>query len=175
MPLPDHPDFSAFELGRAHDPVEVATSTAVREACIALIHKAHRELAIVSRHLDPVLFDNQEAMDALREFVLRSRRTRVRILVRDPEPALRGGNRLVELAQRLSSFVEIRVPAHEFHGYNAAFLAADGTGIVYRTMADRFEATVAFGDRHLAGEAMRQFDSMWETSQTHAGLRRMHL
>jgi hypothetical protein len=175
MALPDHPDFSAFALGRAHEPIEVDTSDAVRDACIALIHKAHRDLAIVSRHLDPVLFDNQQAIDALRAFVLRSRRTRTRILVRDPEPALRGGNRLLDLAQRLSSFVEIRIPAHEFHGYNAAFVAADGAGIVYRTMADRFEATVAFGDRHLAGEAMRQFDSMWETSGTHPGLRRMHL
>jgi len=34
---------------------------------------------------------------------------------------------------------------------------------------------VTFADRHLAGECMRQFDEMWETSQLDPTLRRLHL
>lgn len=175
MALAEHPDFSAFELGRAHDPVEVDASDAVREACLALLGQAQREVAVVTRHLDPALFDNQQTVDALRAFVLQSRRTRIRVLVRDPEPAVRRSHRLLAFTQRLSSYAEIRIPAPEFHAYNAAFLAVDGVGIVHRSMADRFEATVSFGDRQRAGEAMRQFENMWQTSRSDPSLRRMHL
>ena len=175
MPLADHPDFHAFELGRVHDPVAVDSSGAVREACLALLAKARREVAVMSRHLDPELFDNQQTVDALRAFVLQSRRSRVRVLVRDLEPALRHGHRLLGFTQRLSSYAEIRLPAPEFHAYNAAFLIVDGIGIVHRTMADRYEATVSFGDRQLAGETMREFEDMWQTSRSDPSLRRVHL
>lgn len=175
MPLADHRDFHGFDLGRAHDSVEVDTSGAVRDACLALLGKARREVVLVSRHLDPVLFDNQQTVAAVRSFVLQSRRTRVRILVRDTEPVVRAGHRLLELTQRLSSYIEIRVPAPEFNAYNAAFLVVDGIGIVHRAMADRYEATVSFGDRKLAGESMRQFEDMWQTSRSDPSLRRMHL
>jgi hypothetical protein len=42
-------------------------------------------------------------------------------------------------------------------------------------MSDRFEATVSFGDRQLAGEAMRQFEDMWQSSRSDPSLRRIHL
>ena len=147
----------------------------MREACLELIGQAQREILIMSRQLDAVLFDNAEAHEALRTFILQSRRTRLRVLVKDPEPARRHGHRLIELTQRLSSYAEIRVPAPEYHAYNAAFLVADQSGAVHRGLADRYEATVTFADRHLAGECARQFDDMWETSQIDAGLRRLRL
>jgi len=175
MALPDHPDFATFTLGDPREPVEVDTSEAVRDASLAMVAQARREVLLMSRNLDAVLYDNSAFSDALRAFVLQNRRTRVRVLVKNPDKARRDGHRLVELAQQLSSFLEIRIPAHEYHGYNAAFLVADEIGAVYRSMADRFEATVTFGDRKTAGELARQFDEMWATARGEPGLRRMHL
>jgi hypothetical protein len=175
MALPDHPDFSGFTLGRQHEPVEVDTAQAVREASLALIAGAQQEVVLFSRHLDAPLYDNAETNGALREFVLQSRRTRVRILVKDPAPVTGRGHRLLDLAQRLSTYVEIRVPAPEYHAANSAYLVVDRTGLVYRGLADRYEATVAFADRQMAGELMRQFEEMWETSRSDPGLRRMAL
>jgi len=169
------PDLARLELGTAHPPIELDSSDAVREACLALVAKARREVVILSRQLDPVLFDHPSAAEALRAFVLRSRRTRLRVLVQDPEPAIRTGHRLVDLVQRLTSFAEIRVPSAEHHAYNAAFLVADQQGVVYRSLADRFEATVSLADRHLAGECQRRFEEMWETSRAEPALRRIHL
>ncbi len=175
MSLPNHPDFSSFELGTAHEPLEIDTSGEVRDACLTLIRQARREVIIMSRNLDAVLFDNVEASTALREFILQSRRSRVRILVKDPDPAIRGGHRLIELTQRLSSFAEVRVPAPEHGNYNAAFLVADGRGVVYRGLADRYEATVCFSHAGLAGECVRQFDDMWDSSRSDPALRRTYL
>jgi hypothetical protein len=169
------PDFSRLQLGREHPPLEVEGSARVREACLALISQARREVLIMSRQLDRALFDNTQTSRALRDFILQSRRTHLRVLLKDPEPARRHGHRLIELAQRLSSYAEIRVPAPEHHAFNAAFVVADQQGVVHRSLADRYEATVSFADRHLAGECVRQFEEMWETARGDAGLRRLHV
>jgi hypothetical protein len=175
MTSSDHPDFAGFRLGDAHEPVEVDTSDAVRAASLALIAQASRELVLMSRHLDAVLYDNAEFSSALRDFVLQHHRARVRVLVKEPDAARREGHRLVNLAQQLSSFIAIRVPSNEFHAFNAAFLVADGIGAVHRSMADRYEATVTFGDRQVAGDLLRHFDAMWDSAHGDPGLRRMHL
>lgn len=171
----DDPDFSRLELGREHQPLEVEGSGAVREACLALVTQARREVLIMSRQLDRVLFDNTQITRALRDFILQSRRTRLRVLLKDPEAARHNGHRLVELAQRLSSYAEIRVPAPEHHAFNAAFVVVDQQGVVHRSLSDRYEATVSFADRHLAGECVRQFEEMWETARSDPGLRRLHV
>ena len=129
----------------------------------------------MTRHLDATLFDSPQVSRALREFILQSRRTRLRILVKDPEPAVKRGHRLIELVQRLSSYAEIRVPALEFSNYNAAFVVVDARGVVHRGLADRYEATVCFSDPGLAGECLRQFDDMWESARQDPSLRRVHL
>ena len=56
MAADHHPGFSTFELGRAHSPVEVDTSTAISQACIAMFGKATREIVIMSRSFDPLVF-----------------------------------------------------------------------------------------------------------------------
>jgi hypothetical protein len=175
MAAGDHPDFSNYELGRDHSPLEVDTPAAIAGACIALFGKATREVVIMSRHLDPVVFDNLETSDALRRFLLSSRRARLRILVKEPDAIARRGHRVVDLAQRLTSFVQIRVPAAEFSRQNSAFVIVDGTGVVFRDQASRFEGTVSFKDRHLARELLHQFDEMWESSLSARSLRRMSL
>ena len=170
-----HLNFSTYELGRDHPAIEVDTSEAVSRACLALFSKAKREIVIMSRDLDPKLFDNAETSLALRQFLLQSRRARLRILVKEPRTVAHKGHRILELTQRLTSFAEIRVPAAEFNNHNTAFVVADGTGVVYRGLADRYQATVSFNDRLLAQETLRQFDEMWQSSSPAPSLRRISL
>ena len=175
MAIDGHVDFSPYKLGLDHPPIEVDTSAAVSDACNALFSQATRDIVIMSRDLDPKVFDNAQTSLALRTFLLRSRHSRLRILVIDAEPVARRGHLIVELVQRLSSFAEIRVPAPEFKNHNTAFVVVDTTGMVYRGQANRYEATVTFGDRNLARETARQFDEIWQTSLSPPSLRRMSL
>jgi hypothetical protein len=135
-----HPDFSSYELGLVHPTIEIDTSAAVSTACCALFSKAARDIVIMSRNLDPVVFDNAETSLALRNFLLGSRHARLRILVNDAESVARCGHRIVELAQRLSSFAKIRAPAAEFRNHNSAYVVVDTTALLYRGLANRYEA-----------------------------------
>lgn len=172
--MPD-PEFETFELGSDKEPVDVEFSAEVREASIAMVAQTRRTVEIVSRHLDPSVYDNTDFAGALRRFVLDSSRARVHIIVMDSRPILATGHRLVNLAQHLSSFIEIRKPDPKHARYNGAFLLADRTGSVYRQLADRFEGVVNFGDRRAALDLGETFDDMWTHAQPDPNLRRLRI
>jgi hypothetical protein len=168
-------DFESMVLKDHFEVVEVDTSEACRVAAISMTRQAARSVDILSHSLDPAMYDNAEFCDALSNMVTGSRRARVRVLLRDTEPVIKHGHQLVSLAQRLSSFMELRVPAREFDEYNAAFLLVDEAGVIYRTLSDRFEATINFNDGRTAQNLLRQFEEMWQTATLDQNLRRSYL
>lgn len=169
------PELESLTLGEDREPVRLETSDQVREASVALVAQSRRTVEIVSRHLDPAVYDTREFSQCIRRFLLDSSRARVHIIVMDSGPILATGHRLVDLAQQLSSYVEIRKPDKKHAAYNCAFLLADRVGSLYRQLADRFDGAVNFGDRRTAAELGETFDEMW----THAGpdpdLRRLRI
>ena len=168
-------DFEHFVLKEDSQAVAIDTSEACRLAALSMVRQAARSIDIVSRQLEPRMYDNRDFCEAVSQLVVGSRRARVRALVRDSDPAVKRGHRLVALSQRLSSFIEIRVPAREFDDYNAAFLIVDGAGVVYRTLSDGFEGSVNFNSPRMAQELSRQFEAMWQTALSDVNLRRSHL
>jgi hypothetical protein len=103
----------------------------------------------------------------------RGRRSHVHIIVQDSARAVKEGHRLITLAQRLSSYVQIRNPGRDHMDYAGAFLVADGTGLLRRNLADRYEGVVDFNDRLAARELERYFLEVWEHGHPDPQLRRL--
>lgn len=168
-------DISQHLLGETREILEVGTSEEVRRVTTALISQARYGVDIVTRDLDAAVYDDAELLERLKGFVLDRRRVKVRILLRDPGPALRAGHRLIPLARQLSSFFEIRVPAVQHRDFNQAFIVVDRAGYVHRELAERFDGTASFHDPMGAEALRRQFEEMWEPASASPDLRRLHL
>jgi len=168
-------DFEHLVLKQYADPIEVDTSDACRLAAISMARQARRSLEIVSRDLDPAIYDDADFVEAVSQLCLGSPRVRVRILVRDAPVIVKHGHRLLPLAHRLSTFIDIRVPGREHADYNSGFLIADAAGVIYRTLADRYEATVSFNDPRTAQDLGKLFEEMWQAASPDPNLRRMSL
>lgn len=153
----------------------VATDRDEAIAAIAdLLADAKYEIAIYSRDLDPVLLDLPAIIEAIKRVALSGRRARVRILVQEPRKPLADGHRLLALAQRLPSLIELRTPLdeHDRH-YASAFLINDRRGYLFRTLASRNEgegSTYAPG-RH--AQLREYFDQVWERSVPSEELRQL--
>ena len=173
MTIEDPIDFSQYSLGQQHELISLDQSEAVCQASLALVRQAQRSVIIISRQLDARLYNNSEFTTAVRDFTLSSRHARLRILVQDSGPAIQSGHGLIELSQRLSSFIEIRIPDHQHANYNYAFLVVDAGGYLYREQADLYTAHCSFADRKYADELSRKFEDIWESSQPDVNLRRM--
>lgn len=134
------------------------------DAVAALIRGARNQVAILSYQFEPSLYGSAAVVDALREFVLRHERTRVRVLVNQPDLAMRRAHRFVELARRLSSRVHFRELPEEQRGIVDDCVIADVAAVWHRERPGELESTL---HRHAPLEAqlqLRRFDPLWEES-----------
>jgi len=141
-----------------------------------LLADTRYEIAIYTRDLDPALLDVQPILDAIKRIALSGRRARVRILVQEPRKAVADGHRLIALAQRLPSLIELRTPQDETdRQYASAFLINDRRGYLFRMLASRNEgegSTYAPG-RH--AQLREYFNQVWERSVPSEELRHLAL
>lgn len=147
----------------------------VAAACLHMTRQAKFRLDIVSRDLEPRIFDNADYYEAVKQLAMNNTRSKIRILIQNSEHIAKYGHRLVELSQRLSSFIEIRLQGRDFKEFNEAWLIADDCGWIRRPLSDRFKGECHFNAPRENQERSKQFTAMWDASIEDPNLRRLHL
>jgi len=169
------PTPAAPVLGVSADQVDIADGRQLAELSLALTLQCTRYLDIVSRHLDPAVYDNDAFLEAVKRVALGNRYARIRLLITDSRPLVTRGHRLLNLAMRLPSFIAVRGPAAQHRDFNEAFLLADNVGYVHRRFADRFDGTANFCDRRLCAALGERFEELWERGTSDPNFKRLHL
>lgn len=162
-------------LGETDEKLEIGTSEENREVATQMVQQCRRHLDIISRSLDPAVYDTPEFSEAVKDLALRSRFSKIRIVIIDVDAMLHRGHRLLNLAQRLTTFIEMRTPGPDHLGFNEAMLIADSTGVIHRQLSDRYDGIANFNDKSLAGQLLQQFDEIWEKATIDSNLRRLYL
>jgi predicted GNAT family N-acyltransferase len=141
---------------------------------LALIAAARREVYIYTRDLDPLLFDTDVALEALKRVAIGGRGATIRVLIQDPQQAIRRGHRLVGLAQRLTSVFVLRTPTQaEDLQYPSAFVLNDAHGFYFRTLGTRFDGEVVNHAPGRHAQLLEYFRQVWERSETSEELRQL--
>jgi hypothetical protein len=167
--------FTELRLGVSDLEIELQTCEECRHASEMMVQQCLASLDIFSRDLDARLYDQAPFLQALGSLCLSNRQVRVRILVLDPMTAVKRGHRLIELSRRLSSSIEIRQPHPDYWHHNEAFLVADDCGLICRPLSDRYEGTANFYNPVQAERKTNFFTEVWERSEAHPELRRLHI
>lgn len=162
-------------LGESDETLDIDDRATLAAVCLSMVSQCTRRLTIVSRHLDPALYDNDAFVDAVKAVALGNRRAEIRLLVIDSRPLVSTGHRLLELANRLPSFITLRAPARQHRTFNEAILLADTCGYVHRQFSDRFEATASFNDKRVVAVLDDQIAEMWERGVPDTNFRRLHI
>lgn len=157
------------------DAIKVETRQDNSEAALALVKQCNQKLAIISHELDPFVYDNPEFVEAVRQLALKGRYVDIRILVFEPASIVRKGHKLVDLAGKISSYIEIRKPSSQYKSFNEAVLIADEVGYLFRESAERYGGKVNFNGRRESKYMLDVFNSMWATSKPDPNFRRMHI
>jgi len=164
-------DIAGRQIGGLDETFELSRSEDSKLAIASLVAQARRSIFIISRDLDPRVYDDADIVSSIKEFVLSSRRSKVRIVVRDIARIVRRGHRLVDLQKRLPSYIAIRTPAKEHMNYNNAFVIVDNTALLYRNYADRYEGQLNVNAAAHVEELGNLFSDMWEHASVPADLR----
>ncbi|MFK2875151.1 hypothetical protein ISP13_16595 [Dyella lipolytica] len=133
-------------------------------ARLQLLTAARYKLAIHLPVLPPDAYSSSLELAELRRIATSGRGAEIRILLNDPAAALRAGHRLIDLAQRLPSVLQIRVPADEqSEGPSASgWLLNDTYGYLFLPDADRLEGRTALHDGPGQAPLLLQFEQIWE-------------
>lgn len=143
---------------------------------LQLLREARHSLSIRLPVLDSDTFASLDELAELRRIATSGRSAQIRILLHDPEAALRNDHRLIALAQRLSSAIEIRMPVEEVDlGYRSACLLNDVGGYLFLPEADRPSGRAASHDRAAQAPLQRHFDEVWERSERAGTLQMLDL
>ena len=167
--------FENYRLGIDDEEIDISTSEEHQLAATKIVEQCRRDISIISRQLDPRVYDTQEFINAVKATVLANRRTRVRIMVFESQLIARRGHLLLHLAASLPSYIEFRKPGREYDHFNESLFVGDSTAYVFRNNAERFEGKVNFSDKRKSKTFMDVFEEMWARSSPDANLRSLSL
>ena len=153
----------------------LAISSDVRNAVTDVARSASRSLSIFTQDLEPEVYDRIEFLDCIKNLILTHKFARVRILLKDPLRTTKEGHRLVELARRFSTFIEVRIVQADYGQHREAFLLADQSGLVYRIDASRWEGIADTNSPRITQRYMEFFDRVWDVSSVAQELRALHI
>lgn len=150
-------------------------AAAIAERVPSWIPRALRRVCILSTRLDPEIYDSDPVRDALLEFATSHPQAEVLMLVREPQALARSGHRLVRLAQRLSSHVQLRALPPACATPEDEFLVTDTSALLCWQHARPLRG---YGVRHAPADARRLIDAfqeLWNLSEETPELRRLAL
>lgn len=167
-------DMTENQAGRSGD-IPFFSSAELGELTVEMVGAARQRLDIVSRSLEPAVYDTVAFLEAAKKLVL-APRGQARIVLLDPAELLsRGGHRLVDLAMRASSHMEIRRPGPDDLEFNEAMLIADQRGVIYRKLSDRYEGVANFDSPLRAAQLAESFEALWQNAEAVPHFRRLML
>ena len=152
--------------GAPRETLPVGHQDELASARLALLRQARYRLAIYQPLLATDAFSSADEITELRRIASSGRGASIRVLLHDPQAALRDSHRLVALAQRLPSVILVRVPVDEHDlAYGSAFLLDDGGGYVFQPDAHRPQGRTSLQDRSAQAPLLQHFNEVWERAE----------
>jgi predicted GNAT family N-acyltransferase len=163
------------QLGKTNELYHLHTLEDHQIHATSMVRQAKHYLSIFTHTLDPQIFDTPPFIDATKKLAMRSRFSRIRILLQDNTLVVQQGHRLIELTQRLSTAIEIRIPGEQYIDHAENFMLVDEVGYLHRKQADNLLGTACYNDNHSVNRMQTIFDDAWEFGIPDRELARLYL
>ncbi len=147
----------------------------IKQAALTLFSQGKRNAFIYSHDLEPRILDDVRIARAVSELARYSRYSRIEVLLSDVDDVMARGHRWLELFQRLSSKIEVRVIHDDYQHIPFAFSIVDECALLYRSNTAEYEGSVHFNDRHACAQKLIYFREVWDMSRAASELRRLFL
>lgn len=153
-------------------PILFQRSHEARAAALAIVRSARHQLWLASPDLEPAIYDQEDFVAAVKQLALSGRGAAIHILVGDIRNAVLQGHRLVDLAQRLPSLIEIRRVVPEASGhFESALLLNDVGSWMRRPDPLSFDGEGHYQDAPRQRQCLQDFSHAWDRAEAETRLR----
>ena len=157
-----------YILGETNQSFTCTTEEENQQIAIAMIQQTELYLDILSQDFEPAIYDNQSCYEAIENLALRSRHSRIRILLHDGRKPAQRGHQIIQLAKRLSGLIQFRNIPNIYKNKIDTFLIADRIGIIQRING---EAKVHLKNWPKIKPILKEFNDIWEESEPNPEVR----
>ncbi|TDG13847.1 hypothetical protein E2F43_10095 [Seongchinamella unica] len=134
------------------------------DLAVTLARSASRYICILSPRLDRAAFDREELSAALSTLARSSRQTEVRILVADTRGLVGRGHKLLELARRMPSLVQIRCLKEHPDWNDQTIVIRDRDGVLFKPGGSDHDGFYEPQSRASTQQHLELFDQLWRYS-----------
>jgi hypothetical protein len=147
-----------------------------QEAAKTLILGSVGRVYIVAQRLESELYNDVEIYDHLSHLATSNRHTDIRIITHDTRVAANQGHYLIQLAQRLPTFAQIRATVTQDHrNFRESWLIADDSAYMRIRNPERFEGYYEIDNKLECRSYYDDFMDMWEACEQYQNTRRLNL
>ena len=143
------------------------------DLAVALCQSATRYVCILSPRLDAAAFDRDALATALSALARSSRQTEVRILVADTRGLVGRGHRLLQLARRIPSLVQIRRLSDHPDWNGQTVVVRDRDGVLYKPGGSDHDGFYEPESRASTEKHLELFEELWRYSVQDPELRNL--
>ena len=158
--------------------VTVSGDTDLAAAVLTVARSAKRILRIRSVQLDRAVFDGAELEAVLSALARRHAQCQVRLLIVDPQAFAASSHRLLALARRLPTPVQLRAirsATVESLESQPTFVVADEEAVFVQTHSDVSNAFIDLDASAQARSLAIEFDQAWDRAIDHPELRELRI
>lgn len=132
---------------------------------LKFVEGTRRNLAILTRSLDPVMYESPEFISKLSHLARSGRNAQICLLIKDTQPAIERGHALIRLAQRLPSKIIVRKVTIEPEDGKKGFMLCDTQGLLYQNDDGTYQGFANFAALREVKQLREQFDYLWNHAE----------
>jgi len=151
----------------------ISTKEEMRQAVLEVATVATRKFSIFTHDLETGIYDDPDFLEIIKRLVLSQAYSRIRVLIADPQRAIKTGNTFVHLGRRLNTYIEFRHVREDLRTHAESFCIADETALVYRLQASRWEGIADTYEPAVAKLYGKMFDEIWLASEVEIEFRQL--
>ena len=160
---------------QANELLKYSGETDCRDGLVDALRWPMRAVRIYSPSLDHALFDQPSVVDALSSFVRRGPPAHLQVLIHSFSAIVSRGHRLLELARRLDSKIELHVVATDQTADKHSCMIGDEQSFWLLPDHNEYQAFANRFDPVQATRLAERFDYLWTRSQVSPELRTFRL
>jgi hypothetical protein len=168
--------WSGYQRGENADVFAIDDRKLAQAACLTLARQARRQVDILHPTLDKFLLGDLALSAALRQWLTRESKARLRILLHTSQVAMQEGQPLLQLRQLLPSFVQVRVLPEVYQGKQQdAFFLVDVVAFFIQPLYSQYNGRFTLY-QPLEGKSLAErFQGLWDKSEEDSASRRLSL
>jgi len=137
---------------------------------------ASQRVYIISQKLEPDLYNNREIFQHLTHIATNNRNADIRIIAHDTRLAANQGHYLINLAQKLSSYVQIRTTVTRAHRkFFESWLIVDDFAYMRIRNPAQYEGNFEINNKLETRSYITRFEEIWEACEVDQNTRRLSL